>query len=129
MTHTYDTWGKVVPLTVIQLQDNQVVEVRTKEVHGVDALVVGAVDHSRPLKLRASTRNMFESKSVPAKRHLAQFKISPDAALPVGTALNIDHIVPGQFIDVVSTTIGKGHAGVMKRHNHAGGNASHGSTK
>ena len=51
MTHTWDAWGKRTPLTAIQLRDNVVVEPRTKEINGIDAVVVAAVDHTRPHKV------------------------------------------------------------------------------
>lgn len=129
MTRTWDTWGLCIPLTAIQLADNQVLEVRTPEVHGVKAMVIGGILHQKPHKLRNSLRNMFKSKGVASKRYSKQFKISEGAELPEGHALNVDHFVPGQYVDVISTTSGKGFAGVMKRHNMKGGNASHGATK
>jgi len=129
MTHTWDAWGKTIPLTVLELSSNVVVEQRTQAKHGVDAVVVGANNHTRPWKLLASTRGMFESKGVPYKKDLVQFKVADPSLLPIGQSVGADHFVPGQFVDVISTTIGKGFAGVMKRHNMAGGNASHGATK
>lgn len=129
MTHTWDAWGKRTPLTAIQLKDNVVVEPRTTERNGIDAVVVAAVDHTRPHKARLSHKNMYESRDLSCKQHSTQFKVSPDALLPTGTMLNADHFVPGQYVDVISKTKGKGTAGVMKRHNMKGGNASHGATK
>ena len=104
-------------------------EVRTEAEHGVDALVVGAVDHAKPHRLRPSLRAIFASKGVHPKRVVEQFKVSPGAVLPVGAAIDVAHFVPGQHVDVIGTTVGKGFAGVMKRHNMGGGNASHGATK
>jgi large subunit ribosomal protein L3 len=129
MTHSWDSWGKRIPLTAIHLKDNVITEERSVEEHGVSATVVGAVNHSRPHKLRNSYRNQYESKGMAPRRHSTQFKVSPTGQLPMGTAVNVDHFVPGQYVDVIGKTVGKGHAGVMKRHNMAGGNASHGTTK
>ena len=65
---------------------------------------------------------------VPLKRMLAEFRVSRDALLPVGTELTAAHFVPGQYVDVAGTSIGKGFQGVMKRFNFAGGPASHGNS-
>jgi large subunit ribosomal protein L3 len=92
-------------------------------------VVVGANDHQKPWKLLASTKGRFESKGLACKRETVQFTVSDSSLYDVGTTLNADHFVPGQFVDVISDTIGKGYAGVMKRHNMKGGNASHGTTK
>eukprot|EP00039_Didymoeca_costata_P022330 m.4279 g.4279 ORF g.4279 m.4279 type:complete len:257 (-) comp2946_c0_seq1:76-846(-) len=129
MTHTWNVDGKHIPLTAIRIAENQVLEVRTKEQHGVDALVVGGIEHNRPWKLRPSLRNMFASKNIPCKKEITQFKVSPDNIIPQGDVITTDHFQVGQFVDIVSTTIGKGTAGVMKRHNMGGGNASHGGGK
>jgi large subunit ribosomal protein L3 len=129
MTHTWDAWGKTIPLTVLQLPDNIVVEQRTKDLHNVNAIVVGANEVTKPWKLLKSTRGFFDSKGVPYKKDLQQFKVTDPSLLPVGTSIGADHFVPGQYVDVISTTIGKSFAGVMKRWGMAGGNASHGATK
>ena len=81
-------------------------EVRTEAEHGVDALVVGAVDHAKPHRLRPSLRAIFASKGVPPKRVVEQFKVSPGAVLPVGAAIDVAHFVPGQHVDVIGTTVG-----------------------
>jgi len=129
MTQTWDAWGLTIPVTVLQLKDNQVVEVRTKAKNNVDALVVGAIDHPRPFKLRTSAQGMFKSKKLTPKRALVQFKTTDNATLAMGDEITAAHFVPGQYVDTISKTIGKGTAGVMKRHGMKGGNASHGTTK
>ena len=71
-------------------------------------------------------RGHFAKARVEPRRKVAEFRVSADAVLDVGATLSVDHFVSGQFVDVVGTSIGKGFAGVMKRHNFSGQRASHG---
>ena len=73
-------------------------------------------------------RGHFAVAMVEPKRKLAEFRVSPDNVIEVGAELTADHFVEGQFVDVTGTSIGKGFAGVMKRHNFGGGRASHGNS-
>lgn len=129
MTQTWSEWGERVPVTVLQMVDNHVVGVRTLEDHGYVALQIGAVDHDKPFKVSKPQLGQFEQAGVPPKRHVREFKVTQDALLPVGTPLNVAHFVPGQYVDVIGKTIGKGFQGGMKRHGFRGGPASHGNTK
>jgi len=71
-------------------------------------------------------RGHFAKAKVEPKRRLVEFRVSADALLEVGAELSAGHFLPGQFVDVTGTSIGKGFAGVMKRHNFGGLRASHG---
>jgi large subunit ribosomal protein L3 len=71
-------------------------------------------------------RGHFAKAKVEPKKHLAEFRVTDDALLEVGSELSVEHFVPGQFVDVIGTTIGKGFAGGMKRHNFGGLRATHG---
>jgi large subunit ribosomal protein L3 len=71
-------------------------------------------------------RGHFAKAKVEPRRHLAEFRVSADALVDVGAALSVEHFVPGQFVDVTGTTVGKGFAGSMKRHGFSGLRASHG---
>jgi large subunit ribosomal protein L3 len=70
----------------------------------------------------------FLKYGVPQFRYVTEFAVSPDAVLEQGTRLSASHFVPGQFVDVQSTSIGKGFQGVMKRWGFKGGRASHGNS-
>ncbi len=111
------------------MRDNQVVRVRTPETDGKYAVQVGAVDHPRPHKLHNGQRVMYERAGVPPKRHLREYDVSPEAVVPAGTRLSVAHFVPGQFVDVIGTTTGKGFMGVMRRHGMKGSSASHGNVR
>ena len=71
-------------------------------------------------------RGHFAKAKVEPKRRVAEFRVDPDALLDVGAELSVAHFIPGQFVDVTGTSIGKGFAGVMKRHGFSGLRASHG---
>eukprot|EP00041_Stephanoeca_diplocostata_P017180 m.341941 g.341941 ORF g.341941 m.341941 type:complete len:399 (+) comp20620_c0_seq1:137-1333(+) len=131
MCHTWDAWGWKTPLTAIQLQDNEVLDVVTPndEGRGVYALVVGAVNRKKTRRVHRSQLATFRKRGIPVKRYVRQFKVSPDALMGIKSRIQVDHFVPGQFVDVIAKTKGKGFQGVMKRHGMKGGNASHGTTK
>ena len=125
MTRVFTDEGEHVPVTVLQLDGCQVVAQRTEERDGYTALQLG----SGAAKVKRVTRPMrghFARAEVEPKRKLAEFRVSPDALIEVGSELLADHFVAGQKVDVVGTSIGKGFAGAMKRHNFAGLRASHG---
>jgi len=125
MTRVFDGTGKHVPVTVLQLQGCQVVAVRTENEDGYVAVQLGAV----PAKVKNTTkplRGHFAKAQVEPKQHLVEFRVTEDALLEIGAEISAEHFVPGQFVDVTATSIGKGFAGVMKRHNYGGLRASHG---
>ena len=128
MTQAWNRWGQLIPLTVIEIQDCQVIQVKTPEREGFAALQLGAGWQKRK-RLNKSAVRHFESRALPLKRYLREFKVTEDALLPVGTSITAAHFVPGQSVDVQGVTKGHGFQGVMKRWGFAGGNATHGNTK
>jgi len=128
MTQAWDATGRRVPLTVVELQDVQVIKVRKAMQDGIDALQVAAGWQKRK-RLRTDQANQFLSKGLPLKRYMREFNVTEDALLPVGTSITARHFVPGQYVDVQSTTKGKGFAGAMKRWGFKGQPASHGHSK
>lgn len=125
MTRVFTDAGEHVPVTVLKLENCQVVAHRTAERNGYVALQLGA--GSRKVKnVSKAMRGHFAASKVEPKRKLAEFRVSPDAVIPVGAELTADHFVVGQYVDVTGTSIGKGFAGAMKRHNFGGLRASHG---
>ena len=125
MTRLFTREGKHVPVTVLRVDNCQVVAQRTKEKDGYTAVQLGA--GARKVKrTTAPMRGHFAKAEVEPKRRLAEFRVSQDNLLAVGDEITADHFVEGQLVDVSGVTIGKGFAGAMKRWNFAGLEASHG---
>ncbi|HXV25669.1 MAG TPA: 50S ribosomal protein L3 [Alphaproteobacteria bacterium] len=125
MTRVFDAEGSHVPVTVLLVDKCQVVAVRTTEKDGYAAVQLGA-GAAKVKNMTKPMRGHFAKTKVEPKRRLAEFRVSDDALIDVGAELSAAHFVPGQFVDVTGTSIGKGFAGVMKRHNFGGLRASHG---
>ncbi|MFL2845730.1 MAG: 50S ribosomal protein L3 [Candidatus Puniceispirillaceae bacterium] len=125
MTRVFNEAGHHVPVTVVKLDDVQVVAVRTKEREGYTAVQLGA-GIAKAKNISKPMRGHFAKANVLPKSKLAEFRVGEDAMLEVGSKLAPSHFVAGQMVDVVGTTQGKGFAGAMKRHNFAGLRASHG---
>ena len=125
MTRVFNDAGHHVPVTVLKLDDVQVVAVRNAEKDGYTALQLGA-GVAKAKNVSKPMRGHFAKANVLPKSKLAEFLVSDDAVLDVGASLAASHFVAGQKVDVVGTTQGKGFAGAMKRHNFGGLRASHG---
>jgi large subunit ribosomal protein L3 len=125
MSRVFNETGEHVPVTVLKVDNCQVVAVRTEEKDGYTALQLGAVN-AKVKNVTRARRGHFAKAKVEPKRKLAEFRVSSDAVVDVGAELSVGHFVAGQFVDVVGTSIGKGFAGAMKRHNFHGLRASHG---
>lgn len=125
MTRVFTDEGIHVPVTVLQVDNCQVVAQRNEERDGYTALQLG-VGAAKVKRTSQQMRGHFAKAQVEPKRKLAEFRVSPDAMIEVGAQILPDHFVDGQRVDVVGTSIGKGFAGAMKRHNFAGLRASHG---
>lgn len=125
MTRMFDADGSHVPVTVLSLAECQVVGQRTEERDGYTALQLGA-GRAKVKNVPKSERERFAKAGVEPKMALKEFRVPADALLEVGASLSAEHFVPGQRVDVTATSIGKGFAGVMKRHNFSGLRASHG---
>src|SRR5210317_1617283 len=125
MTRVFNDAGHHVPVTVLKLDDVQVVAVRNAEKDGYTALQLGA-GVAKAKNVSKPMRGHFAKANVLPKSKLAEFRVSEEAVLDVGASLAASHFVAGQKVDVVGTTQGKGFAGAMKRHNFAGLRASHG---
>ncbi|CDO47099.1 50S ribosomal protein L3 [Bartonella henselae] len=127
MTRIYNDAGEHVPVTVLRLENCQVVAQRTVEKNGYTAVQLG-VGFAKVKNTSQALRGHFAKASVEPKAKIAEFRVSPDNLLDIGTEITAEHFVPGQRVDVTGTTIGKGFAGVMKRHNFGGHRASHGNS-
>ena len=125
MTRIFTDAGEHIPVTVLKLDQCQVVAHRTMEKNGYTALQLG-IGRAKVKNVSKAERGRFAVVQVEPKRKLAEFRVSEDALMPVGAEITADHFVPGQFVDVTGTTTGKGFAGAMKRWNFGGLRASHG---
>ena len=118
--------GSRIPVTMLQLDNCHVVGKREESKDGYTALQVGSTDFKNVSKVSKPMQGYFKKNKVTPKKKIVEFRVPENAMLEVGSKIDVDHFVPGQFIDVSGTSIGKGFAGVMKRHNFGGLRASHG---
>jgi large subunit ribosomal protein L3 len=125
MTRVFAAEGDHVPVTVLKIDFCQVVAVRTPEKDGYLALQLG-VGAAKVKRVTQPQRGHFARAKVEPKVWVAEFRVTEDAVLPVGSELTAAHFLPGQYVDVTGVSIGKGFAGAMKRHNFGGLGASHG---
>jgi len=125
MTRVFTDAGEHVPVTVLKVDQCQVVAHRTVEKNGYVALQVG-VGKAKVKNVSKAQRGHFAVAKVEPKRKLAEFRVTEDAIIPVGAEITADHFLAGQFVDVTGTTTGKGFAGGMKRWNFGGLRATHG---
>lgn len=128
MTAMWDDQGARHPVTVLQLDNCQVtaniksVRKDNTEYHAVQV----AASDKREKNTTAQMMGHFKKANVGPKQIVKEFPVTPDAHVPVGTTLSAIHFVPGQFVDVIANSIGKGFQGGMKRWNFKGLRASHG---
>ena len=125
MTRVFQDDGTHVPVTVLHLDQVQVVETRTKERDGYVAVQLG-ITNAKVKNVSKANRGHYARVKVEPKKHLVEFRVSEDAVLDAGATLSAAHFVVGQKVDVTGTSKGKGFAGAMKRWNFAGLEASHG---
>jgi len=125
MTRVFTAEGQHVPVTVLQVDNCQVVAQRTEETDGYTALQLG-VGEVKVKNVTKPMRGHFAKAKVEPKRKLVEFRVDADGLVDVGAEITVDHFVAGQKVDVTGTTIGKGFAGAMKRHNFGGLRATHG---
>lgn len=125
MTRIYTEGGDHLPVTVMQLEGCQVVGQRTAEKNGYTAVQLGA-GAKKAKRVTKAERGHFAKANVEPKAKLVEFRVSEDNMIDVGAELSAVHFIAGQKVDVTGTSIGKGFAGAMKRHNFGGLRASHG---
>ena len=125
MTRLFLEDGKQIPVTVLQLDGLQVVSQRTTEKHGYSAVQLGT-GTIKAKRVSQAMRGHFAVAKVEPKRKVAEFRVAPENLIAVGAEITAEHYAAGQFVDVSGTSIGKGFAGAMKRHNFKGLRATHG---
>lgn len=125
MTRIFDEDGRHVPVTVLKVDNCQVVAVRSEEKDGYVALQLG-VGKAKVKRVSKANRGHFAKAKVEPKKKMAEFRVSNENIVEVGAEIGAKHFIAGQYVDVCGTSIGKGFAGAMKRHNFGGMRASHG---
>ena len=125
MTRVFNDEGEHVPVTVLKVDNLQVVAVRSEEKDKYTAVQLG-YGKAKVKNVTQPNRGHFAKAKVEPKKKLVEFRVAKDAVLEVGAELVPSHFVPGQFVDVIGTTIGRGFTGSMVRWNFHGLEASHG---
>ena len=125
MTRVFAEDGGHIPVTVLKMDNLQVVAVKTPEKDGYTAVQLG-VGKAKVKNVTKGVRGHYAKAKIEPKAKLIEFRVSDDAVLDVGAEVIASHFVAGQKVDVVGTSKGKGFAGVMKRHNFRGLEATHG---
>lgn len=126
-TSFYKDDGNNIHVTVLKVDECVVANVKTTEKDGYNAVQLASIETNKDISnINKPQRKLFSSIKISPKKILKEFKVDNENILEVGTKLNVDHFQVDQFIDASSISIGKGFAGVMKRHNFGGLRASHG---
>ena len=125
MSRVFADGGKHIPVTLLHVDNCQVVSHKTNEKDGYNALQLG-VGKAKVKRTSQPMRGHFAKANVEPKAKVAEFRIADDAFIEVGSEMTVEHFVAGQMVDVTGTSKGKGFAGAMKRHNFGGLRATHG---
>src|SRR5438045_4994699 len=125
MTRLFQADGRHVPVTVLQLEDVQVVGRREQARDGYTAVQLGA-GTAKAKNVAKPQRVAFGKAEVEPKARVVEFRVAEDALLDIGATISADHFVAGQYVDISGVTQGKGFAGAMKRWGFCGLRATHG---
>ena len=125
MTREFFDSGISVPVTVLSIEKGRILTVITKEKRGYDAIQVG-FGKIKTSKLKNQMKGLFAKKATEPKKFLKEFRVDNISEFKEGNEIGLELFKDQKFVDVKSKTIGKGFAGVMKRHNFSGLRASHG---
>ena len=119
--------GNQIPVTIVKVEDCFVSGIKTIEKDGYSAVQLASIDKSDKIKkINKPQRKIFTSLDIKPKKILKEFRVDNDSLPKLGTCFNVNHFEKNQYVDISGATIGKGFAGVMKRHNFSGLRASHG---
>ena len=127
MTQVIDEDGVITPVTVLKADENVVVQVKTKDVDGYNAIQVGTVD-KKEKNVKKPIRGHFDKAGASYKRYLREINLGEEETeLKAGDLITVDIFEEGELVDVVAISKGKGTQGAIKRWNYGRGPASHGS--
>src|SRR5581483_700784 len=127
MTQVFVDGGAMVPVTVLEVGPCLVVQRKTKETDGYEAVQVGLVEAKTPRNTTQPMQGHFKKAGVAPTRKVAEFHLGEGEDFKAGDEIKATIFAQGEFVDVVGTSKGKGFAGVVKRHHFRGGRATHGS--
>ena len=123
----YHDDGKNTHVTILKVDECIVASVKTSDKDGYNAVQLASIETEKDIShINKPQRKIFSSINIKPKKILKEFRVDNDNILEVGTKLDVNHFKVDQFVDASSISIGKGFAGVMKRHNFGGLRASHG---
>ncbi len=123
----FDAKGQPIPVTILKVDQCVVSNIKTLEKDGYNAVQLAAIDTNKDIKkINKAQRKIYSSINIKPKKILKEFRVDTNNLLEIGTMLSVNHFKTDQFIDATGISIGKGFAGVMKRHNFGGLRASHG---
>ena len=125
MSRMFNDDGAHVPVTVLRIEDVEVLSVKSVDKDGYNAVQLG-FSNKKPKNISKPLRGVFAKAKVEPKEKILEFRVSQDAFLNIGDKLGVNHFVVGQKVDIVGVSKGKGFSGAMKRHNFGGMQASHG---
>ena len=125
MSRLFNDDGEHVPVTVLRIEDVEVLSVKSIEKDGYNSVQLG-FSNKKSKNISKPLRGFFAKAKAEPKEKVVEFRVSEDAILNVGDKLGVNHFVTGQKVDVIGVSQGKGFSGAMKRHNFGGMQASHG---
>ena len=125
MSRIFNDRGEHVPVTVLRLEDVEVLSIKSMEKDGYIAVQLG-FNNKKLKNINKPLKGYFAKAKTEPKEKIIEFRVSEDALLKIGDKIGVNHFIPGQKIDVVGISQGKGFAGSMKRHNFGGMQATHG---
>ena len=126
MTQVIDEDGVITPVTVLKINENKVVQVKTQDVDGYDAIQVGTVD-KKEKNVKKPIRGHFDKAGVSYKRYLKEVRLNEATDLKAGDEITADIFEDGEVVDITAISKGKGTQGAIKRWNYSRGRESHGS--
>ena len=125
MSRIFNDDGEHVPVTVLRIEDVEVLSVKSIAKDGYTSVQLG-FSNKKSKNISKPLRGFFAKAKAEPKEKVVEFRVSEDATLNVGDKLGVNHFVNGQKVDVIGVSQGKGFSGAMKRHNFGGMQASHG---
>ena len=125
MSRIFDDTGNHIPVTILRLEDVEVLSAKSIEKDGYCAVQIG-FGNKKPKNITKPLRGFFAKAKSEPKEKVVEFRVSEDAVLKIGDKIGVNHFVAGQKVDLVGVSQGKGFAGSMKRHNFGGMQATHG---
>ena len=125
MSRIFSDDGEHIPVTVLRIEDVEVLSVKSVDKDGYNAVQLG-FSNKKSKNISKPLRGVFAKAKVEPKEKILEFRVSEDAVLNIGDKLGVNHFVVGQKVDIVGVSKGKGFSGAMKRHNFGGMQASHG---